>query len=264
MCNAAFAVEGSLHRHIRIHTGEWPFQCTLCDKCFIQASDLHKHTRAHTGEKHFKCTLCNMAFTQPNHVCRYITTSMLWHLCKHMKTQIWKPFKCTLCDKTFTLAVTSGYTVWQGLTFRRSPASTYLSTYRWKFIQSQIVWKGLPSCRPSEWASECARSGETAFKYSLSDRVFFHICGLLARTGTHISDQVVRCTLFEENSLKQAIYMLIWNYIEITWELIYKNDPIIHMRMWTGSHTIFGQWKIWVDVSTEYGRVNMMLIMHRK
>ena len=40
-----------LTEHVRMNTGEKPYQCNYCDKDFMQKSDLTEHVRIHTGEK---------------------------------------------------------------------------------------------------------------------------------------------------------------------------------------------------------------------
>lgn len=54
-CNKTFARSQSLIEHVRTHTGERPFRCSICQKSFTRKSGLNIHNRIHSGERPFQC-----------------------------------------------------------------------------------------------------------------------------------------------------------------------------------------------------------------
>ncbi|XP_061524573.1 early growth response protein 1-like [Phycodurus eques] len=63
-CERRFSRSDELNRHVRVHTGQKPFQCAVCARSFSRSDHLTTHMRTHTGEKPFSCDVCGKRFAR--------------------------------------------------------------------------------------------------------------------------------------------------------------------------------------------------------
>ncbi|KAF3705479.1 Early growth response protein 1 [Channa argus] len=63
-CDRRFSRSDELTRHVRVHTGQKPFQCRICMRSFSRSDHLTTHIRTHTGEKPFSCAECGRKFAR--------------------------------------------------------------------------------------------------------------------------------------------------------------------------------------------------------
>lgn len=90
VCNKNYPRRSNLKRHMRLHTGNYPFMCNVCGKGFDSGSRFKAHMLKHKGLKNFKCEYCNKGF--------YARWNLNQHLVIH---ETGGQFMCHICGKEF-------------------------------------------------------------------------------------------------------------------------------------------------------------------
>lgn len=89
ICNQSFSQ--SSHRNIHMRTHTKTYQCTKCNLSFPSFSEYSIHKRMHAGDKQFKCSFCDLSFVTPGQS----EAHMLTHNPQN-------PYTCSECNQSFS------------------------------------------------------------------------------------------------------------------------------------------------------------------
>ena len=73
-CDKIFNRAYNFKSHLKIHSGEKPFQCNHCELSFARCHDMRRHEKIHKKDfqKLNKCDFCNKTFSRPDALNRHI------------------------------------------------------------------------------------------------------------------------------------------------------------------------------------------------
>ena len=93
-CPKSFQSEAGLGEHLRVHSGERPFECSWCPHTFLEIFSMLFHIkRVHPDENPYVCAMCDKGFKNKLKVKSHILTV-------HDKVSP-DAYKCKVCPKTF-------------------------------------------------------------------------------------------------------------------------------------------------------------------
>lgn len=94
VCDKSFTRRAHLSRHSRLHTGERPYACLICNIFFTRSEPRNQHMiKVHPEFRSESCNICGKAYIDEN--------DRIVHTRSH---QMKRSFRCTVCSKEFEKA----------------------------------------------------------------------------------------------------------------------------------------------------------------
>lgn len=94
VCDKSFTRRAHLSRHSRLHSGERPYGCLICNIFFTRSEPRNQHMiKVHPELRSESCNICGKAYIDEN--------DRIEHTRSH---QMKRSFRCTVCSKEFEKA----------------------------------------------------------------------------------------------------------------------------------------------------------------
>ncbi|XP_060566906.1 zinc finger protein 229-like [Ruditapes philippinarum] len=95
VCEKSFTSTALRNQHMVVHWGHKTYICDVCGKGFMSRKHFKDHMRIHDGEQPHKCETCGKDFIYYRSLVRH----MLVHIDPRERP---KPYKCEYCNKEYT------------------------------------------------------------------------------------------------------------------------------------------------------------------
>lgn len=224
LCKYETSLKATSTRHVRIHTGEKPYQCVVCWKSFTEKRNLEFHQKTHGSQLPFHCSKCQRGFAEnidkiehenecqyrryECHLCTYSSAQRFSYLKRHMKCRhiAEKPFNCRVCSKTFArkpqLSNHSRSHI-QQLPFVCSKCDQRFEDENEKMVHEQCCKRRHYECFICRYKCPekiqlkihiiCKHTGEKSFQCAICEKKLVTKSNLNRHLATHAKKRPVRC-----------------------------------------------------------------------